>query len=735
MSFSTRTILVVGLGLIGGSFARAARLLPQVERVIGFDLNKEECDLALALEVVDEIATDLESGVKAADLVMLAVPVKAIETVMAQISPWLSEDTILSDVGSTKLNIVDAARQIWPVLPAGFVPGHPIAGTEKSGVAASIVDLFNHRKVLLTPTERSDSEATIALARLWQSMGAEVVQMDPLRHDQVLAATSHLPHLLAFSLVDTLAAEAESTDIFRYAAGGFRDFTRIAASDPTMWHDVCFANKDQLLEQIDRFTAGVAQLREAVAQGDSQTLTGIFTRAKVSREHFSRVLERAGYAELKGDVPATFSTTPTQMLQGSIRTPGDRSISHRAVMLAAIAEGVSDIDGFIESEDSLATIQVFRDLGVVIEGPHQGRVRVYGVGLHGLQAPSGPLYFGNSSTSLRMFVGLLAAQPFNSVITGSEILSQQQFNDVIEPLREMGASIESNLGCLPIHINGNQTLKAFSFAPIHSSAQVKASLIMAAMSANQPLEIIEPNITRDHTERLLEGFGVKLERDRRNLSLPINNRLLGSCVQIPADLSFALAFALGGLITEGSDLVIENAGVNPTRMASVRLLSRMGAHLVPHNERHSNGEPVADLEVRSATLQGIDCLSSELAGVGDELPLLMVAMCCAQSESHLLGIDRLPVRQLELLKRTVDQLRSAGADIEMTESEVSIPPVQAWSAVNLDAGEHPILALALVMVSLKFDRSVKISGCRSLSTAFPEHLEQARRVGIRLIKE
>ncbi|MEY3038479.1 MAG: hypothetical protein RL143_1046, partial [Pseudomonadota bacterium] len=253
MSFSTRTILVVGLGLIGGSFARAARLLPQVERVVGFDLNKEECDLALALEVVDEIATDLESGVRAADLVMLAVPVKAIETVMAQIAPWLSEDTILSDVGSTKLNIVDAARQIWPVLPAGFVPGHPIAGTEKSGVAASIVDLFNHRKVLLTPTERSDSEATIALARLWQSMGAEVVQMDPLRHDQVLAATSHLPHLLAFSLVDTLAAEAESTDIFRYAAGGFRDFTRIAASDPTMWHDVCFANKDQLLEQIDRF--------------------------------------------------------------------------------------------------------------------------------------------------------------------------------------------------------------------------------------------------------------------------------------------------------------------------------------------------------------------------------------------------------------------------------------------------------------------------------------------------
>ncbi len=736
MAFKAERLLVVGLGLIGGSFARAAKDLVSVQQVVGFDLNQEECDLALALNVVDSIATDLESAVKESDLILLAVPVKAIEKVMQQIAPWLKPEVILTDVGSTKLNILEAAKGIWPEgLPAGFIPGHPIAGAEKSGVSASQADLFNHKKVILTPPEVASADATLALARIWQAIGAEVVQMEPKRHDQVLAATSHLPHLLAFSLADTLAAEAESTDIFRYAAGGFRDFTRIAASDPTMWHDVCFANREQLLEQIDRFMVGVEDLRAAVDQGDSQSLLGIFTRAKASREHFSLVLERAGYAELRGDAIDTLVTSPTAKLSGELRVPGDRSISQRAIMLAAIAEGVSEIDGLIESEDTLATIQIFRDMGVVIEGPHQGRVRVFGVGLKGLQTPSAPLYFGSSMTSLRMLLGLLSAQDFDVTLTGSEQLSKLSLQEIIDPLTQMGASIESGSGSLPITIKGGQAFKSITYAPSHASAQIKGALLLAAISSGVELEVYEPNTTRDHTERLLDAFGVKLVREGRRLFIESGVSLKACSVQVPADLSFAFAFAVGALLQKESSLAIENVSANPTRLHSLRLLERMGAQIALNNSRHAGGEPVADLLVKASSLSGIECLSSELASVGDDLPLLLLAMASAQSDSIILGIDRIPERQKTLFKTTVDELIKAGADIAMSQTDVTISPVSHWRPCELEAAEHPALALALLMLSLRFDQSIRINGCRAISTAFPELIDQARRVGIKLIEE
>lgn len=735
MSYSVDTVLVIGLGLIGGSFARGVRTLPRVQRVIGFDLNREECELALALEVVDEIAADLETAVKQADLVMLAVPVKAIERVLETIIPWLKPDALITDVGSTKLNVVAAAERLWTSLPAGFIPGHPIAGAEKSGVAASDAGLFQHRKVILTPLAGTDPDATLTLARLWQSLGSEVLQMEPRRHDEVLAATSHLPHLLAFSLVDTLAAEAESTDIFRYAAGGFRDFTRIAASDPTMWHDVCFANRAQLLVQIDRYIDGLQGLRAAIDQGDGQRLLGIFTRARASREHFSRILERAGYSHASGDEPESIRVKSSEQLSGRIRVPGDRSISHRAIMLAAIADGISDIDGFIESEDSLATIQVFRDLGVVIEGPHQGRVRVYGVGLHGLQAPTAPLYFGNSITSLRMLLGLLAAQPFDSEIIGSRNLSSHSVTDVIEPLLQMGARISAAEGHVPLSVSGAQTLSPLRYEPNHASAQVKAALLMAAMSAGVDLELFEPHTTRDHTERLLSGFGVELERDGRLLRLGGEVRLRAQAIQIPADLSLASAFALAVTLLQGSQIVIEHSGVNPTRMRLLRILGRMGARIEAINPGTSNGEPIADLQVYSADLVGIDCTSTELAGVGDELPLLLVAMAFAQGESQLSGLDRLPARQLQLLDQTLCQLQRIGTQVERGEHELTLRPGEQRVANELNACEHPLLALALIVVCLVSQQECRITGCRTLSSVFPEYVDQARRIGIRLSKE
>jgi len=734
MSFSTARILVIGLGLIGGSFARAARSLPRVECVVGFDLNREECELGIALGVIDEIAEDLEAEVRKADLVMLAVPVKAIETVLAHIAPWFKAKALITDVGSTKLNVLQAAKRIWGNVPPGFIPGHPIAGAEKSGVSASDARLFVQRKVILTPLASTPEDARLVLARLWQSMGAEVLQMEPARHDEVLAATSHLPHLLAFSLVDTLAAEAESTDIFRYAAGGFRDFTRIAASDPAMWHDVCFANREPILAQIDRFTEGLAQLRAAIAEADSQRLTGIFTRARSSREQFSRILERAGYLNQRND-PESLVVQPATELRGHLRLPGDRSISHRAIMLAAIAEGVSDIEGFVESEDSLATIQVFRDLGVVIEGPHQGRVRVYGVGLNGLQPPAGALYFGNSATSLRMLLGLLAAQAFDTEIAGSSELMQQEFAEVIESLSLMGARFDLTANGAPIRVLGGYQLSPIEYAPGFSSAQVKASLLLASMAANVELQLYESNTTRDHTERLLSGFGVELKRDGRALCLAAGALLKAQTIKIPADLSLASAFVLAGTLVPNSELVIEQTGVNPTRQQLLRILARMGAKFEMLNGSSSNGEPIADIRVMSSELRGVDCTSTELAGVADDLPLLLVALSAAQGESELRGIDRLPERHQAVIADFIAQLRRIGVGIEQSDGDLRIQPARFNSTLGVDAQNRPAAALALIILGLVSGHEIRISGCRALSSVFPEYVEQARRIGVRLIKE
>lgn len=291
-------VLVIGLGLIGGSFASGIKKRALANQVIGYDLNEQECQLGIELSVIDSYTQNLQQTASEADLIMLAVPVKATETLLAQLVPMMKKGAIITDVGSTKMNIINAAKGVFEDKRHNFVPGHPIAGAEKSGVSAAKQDLFERHKVILTPLQNTESEAVKVVAALWEALGADVLEMTPERHDEVLAATSHLPHILAFSLVDTLAHEAQNKDIFRYAAGGFRDFTRIAASDPVMWHDICHANRAAILDQLDQFTDGLTRLRAAIEEGDSQTLLGIFTRARVAREYFSTLLTGTAY-ELK----------------------------------------------------------------------------------------------------------------------------------------------------------------------------------------------------------------------------------------------------------------------------------------------------------------------------------------------------------------------------------------------------------------------------------------------------
>jgi prephenate dehydrogenase len=284
-------LAIIGVGLIGGSLARALREADVVGEVVGCGRDSAHLQRAQALGVVDRWMTNPAEAVTGSDLVVIAVPVGAMCDLFKTIRPALAPQAIVTDVGSTKLGVIAAAREAFGKLPASFVPGHPIAGTEQTGVEASFAELFQGRRVILTPTPETDPVATRRVRELWQQTGAQVSEMDPRHHDQVLAATSHLPHVLAYALVDHLAAMDDRTEIFAYAAGGFRDFTRIASSSPEMWRDIACANREALTAVLDGYLQDLQQLREAIAAGDGEAIITVFRRAKQARD---RLIELAG---------------------------------------------------------------------------------------------------------------------------------------------------------------------------------------------------------------------------------------------------------------------------------------------------------------------------------------------------------------------------------------------------------------------------------------------------------
>lgn len=279
-------LAIIGVGLIGGSLARALKRANAVGEVIGCGRNLNNLQQAVELGVIDRYDTHPAQAVTEADMIVVAVPLGTIAPIFAAIRDNLSAQAIITDVGSAKATVVADARQhLGNYLPR-FVPGHPIAGTEKSGVAASFAELFEQHRVILTPLPETDPQAVATVSNMWTQTGAEVIEMSVTHHDEVLAATSHLPHILAYSLVDTLAKMAERTEIFRFAAGGFRDFTRIASSDPQMWHDICLANQQAILQILDSFKTDLAQLITAIQQQDSQYIATVFSRAKSARDKF-----------------------------------------------------------------------------------------------------------------------------------------------------------------------------------------------------------------------------------------------------------------------------------------------------------------------------------------------------------------------------------------------------------------------------------------------------------------
>lgn len=279
-------LTIIGVGLIGGSLARALKEAGYCQAVVGCSRDETHLQKAVELGVIDRYSTDIGEAVQGADVVLLAVPLGAMQSCFAAMMGHLSPDAVITDAGSSKASVVEAAKAAFGELPKGFVPGHPIAGNEKSGVEASFADLYRDRRVILTPLPSSSDEAVSKVTAMWEKAGATVDLMEVQHHDEVLAATSHLPHMLAYGLVDTLVSMDESEEIFRFAAGGFRDFTRIASSDPVVWRDICIANQPALLEVMERFQADLEKLTELVRAGDGAALGEIFQRAKAARDRF-----------------------------------------------------------------------------------------------------------------------------------------------------------------------------------------------------------------------------------------------------------------------------------------------------------------------------------------------------------------------------------------------------------------------------------------------------------------
>jgi len=421
---------------------------------------------------------------------------------------------------------------------------------------------------------------------------------------------------------------------------------------------------------------------------------------------------------------------PGGSLRGRIRVAGDKSVSHRSIMLGAIAEGVTEITGFLEGEDSLATLNAFRAMGVTIEGPQEGKVVVHGVGLHGLRPPAGPLDLGNSGTSMRLLCGLLAGQAFDVELVGDSSLMSRPMRRVTEPLGKMGARISSTeRGTAPLRISGGQTLRGIDYAMPVASAQVKSCLLLAGLYADGRTCVTEPAPTRDHTERMLSGMGYAVERMDGRACVLGGGKLSATRIDVPADISSAAFFLVGASIAGNSELLLEHVGINPTRTGVLEILRLMGADIDVLNRREIGGEPVADLRVRSAQLHGIDIPERLVPLAIDEFPVLFVAAACAEGRTVLTGAEELRVKESDRIQVMADGLQALGVAAQPTADGMVIEGGRLNGGAVDSRGDHRI-AMSFAMAALCADGAIAIDDCANVNTSFPGFVALASGVGL-----
>lgn len=429
--------------------------------------------------------------------------------------------------------------------------------------------------------------------------------------------------------------------------------------------------------------------------------------------------------------PITFIAKPASGLRGSIRVPGDKSISHRSVMFGSLAEGVTQVTGFLEGGDSLGTLQAFRDMGVKIEGPVDGKVTVHGLGLRGLKKPAKDIDLGNSGTSMRLMAGILSGQSFDVILTGDNSLSKRPMGRVITPLSQMGAVIESRDGKPPLIIRGGKKLKAVHYDMPMASAQVKSCVLLAGLYAEGETSVTEPEVTRDHTERMLRGFGYDVKTSGSTVSLRGGGKLKATHIDVPADISSAAFFLVAASITPGSDMTLTHVGVNPTRTGVIDILKLMGANLELLNEREVGGEPVADIRVRYAELNGINIPAHLVPLAIDEFPVLFVAAACAKGLTVLTGAEELRVKESDRIQVMADGLNTLGISATPTPDGIIIEGGKLGSGTVESHDDHRI-SMSFSVASLRASGPIRINNCNNVATSFPNFVELAKQVGFDL---
>lgn len=429
-----------------------------------------------------------------------------------------------------------------------------------------------------------------------------------------------------------------------------------------------------------------------------------------------------------------FDVAPGGRLAGQCLLPGDKSISHRAIMLAAISDGRSRITGFLAGEDCLATRRAFEAMGVAISDDHDGGLVIDGPGLHGLRPPAQAIDLGNSGTGMRLLSGLLAGQRFDSCVTGDASLSRRPMGRIIEPLRRMGAAIAGEVSdCAPLTITGGQNLRGIDYRLPVASAQIKSCLLLAGLYADGETTVREPGISRDHSERMLAAFGADIAAEHRCVSLVGGASLRACDVSVPADLSSAAFYLVGATIAPGSAVTLPGVGINPTRRGVIDILTAMGADITTSNQRNVTGEPVADLDVRASELRGIDISGDDVALAIDEFPAIFVAAACAAGTTRLRDAAELRVKETDRIAVMAEGLAALGVPVETFEDGLAItgrPDGAAFAGSVVDSrGDHRV-AMAFAMAALRASAPITIKDCDNVDTSFPGFVASARAAGL-----
>jgi 3-phosphoshikimate 1-carboxyvinyltransferase len=426
-----------------------------------------------------------------------------------------------------------------------------------------------------------------------------------------------------------------------------------------------------------------------------------------------------------------FRIEPSAARNGSLTVPGDKSVSHRALMLGSIATGTTSISGFLAGEDCLATLAACRAMGVAIEQPDATHVRVHGVGLHGLEAPAAALDCGNSGTAMRLMCGLLAGQAFDSALTGDASLTSRPMRRVIQPLETMGARIGSRDGLPPLAIRGGRRLSGIEYRLPMASAQVKSCILLAGLYASGRTAVFEPAVTRDHTERMLSTMGVELGRSDGWIRLEGDQPLTATDIRVPADLSSAAFPLLAVLLSPAAEVLIENVGVNPTRTGVIDILKEMGADIRLENRQSLGAEPVADIRVRSSVLRGGRVDPALVSLAIDEFPALFIAAASASGRTTFSGLAELRVKESDRIAAMANGLRQLGIEVDETPDGAVVHGGRFAGGLVESHGDHRI-AMAFAIAASVANAPVTVRDVAAVDTSFPGFATILGNIGLRI---